>query len=284
MGTALTYARRYALFTLVGITGEDDVDAPDLVTPRQQASGPGQPKGNDPLNGGQHHAPRPAAGRWRAKAGSTAGEPALGPDASAELRDRLLGELNELASGDDAALWAHRSLPEKNKLTTADAGRIEEGFQIKLTALATPTAAGLEPFGGGEHRLNPPEPKTAQPKTGSPQKGIDKTALTLAEPRRVRDRDHVRYVATHRCLVCGRLPSDAHHLRFAQSRALGRKVSDEFTVPLCRGHHREVHRHGDEAAWWQKVGIDPMPQARALWIETRPPSTGAYGTLGKYAC
>jgi hypothetical protein len=47
-------------------------------------------------------------------------------------------------------------------------------------------------------------------------------------------------------------------------------VSDEFTVPLCRGHHREVHRCGDEAAWWKKTGIDPAVPARALWLETHP--------------
>jgi hypothetical protein len=70
------------------------------------------------------------------------------------------------------------------------------------------------------------------------------------------------------CLVCGRRPSDPHHLRFAQSRALGRKVSDEFTVPLCRGHHRELHRHGDEAGWWQERGLDPSGAARALWLTT----------------
>ena len=89
----------------------------------------------------------------------------------------------------------------------------------------------------------------------------------------MRDRNHVRYVANQPCLICGHNPSDAHHLRFAQSRALGRKVSDEFVVPLCRGHHREVHRHGDEVAWWQKVGIDPTAAVRALWLETHPLST-----------
>src|SRR5215469_9041595 len=77
-----------------------------------------------------------------------------------------------------------------------------------------------------------------------------------------------------RILVCGRRPADAHHLRFAQSQALGRKVSDEFTVPLCRGHHREVHRCGDEALWWNKTGIDPTTAARVLWLKTHPlPST-----------
>jgi hypothetical protein len=103
---------------------------------------------------------------------------------------------------------------------------------------------------------------------------IDKSVLALPEPRRVRDRDHVKYVAKQPCLVCGRQPSDAHHLRFAQSRALGRKVSDEFTVPLCRGHHREVHRWGDEAVWWQKARVNPIVAARALWLETHPLSSG----------
>jgi hypothetical protein len=63
---------------------------------------------------------------------------------------------------------------------------------------------------------------------------IDKGALTLSEPRRHRDREHLKFVAAQPCLVCGRQPSDAHHLRFAQPRTLGRRVSDEFAVPLCR--------------------------------------------------
>ena len=71
------------------------------------------------------------------------------------------------------------------------------------------------------------------------------------------------------CLICGRKPSDPHHLRFTQRRALGRKVSDEFTVPLCRVHHRAVHRVGDERAWWQAAGIEPVKVARRLWKQTR---------------
>lgn len=63
-------------------------------------------------------------------------------------------------------------------------------------------------------------------------------------------------------------------LRFAPSWPLGRKVSDELTVPLCRGHHREVHGHGDEAAWWEKTGIDPTISARELWLETHPLAQG----------
>jgi hypothetical protein len=100
--------------------------------------------------------------------------------------------------------------------------------------------------------------------------GIDKSVLAFSEPRRIRDMEHLRFVAAQACLVCGRQPSDAHHLRFAQPRALSRKVSDEFTVPLCRIHHREVHRGGSEEAWWNTRGIDPQLVAAALWAQTRP--------------
>jgi hypothetical protein len=103
---------------------------------------------------------------------------------------------------------------------------------------------------------------------------IDKGALALSEPRRYRDRAHLRFVSGQPCLLCGRRPSDAHHLRFVQPRALGRRASDEYTVPLCRTHHRVLHRYGDEAAWWQANGFDPLVVARELWQRTRLPSVG----------
>jgi hypothetical protein len=279
MGAALTYARRYALFTLVGIAGEDDVDAPDLLPPEQPASKPHESRGggNSGLNGGQRHAPQRADGRRDSKLRSKPTEPPLGSEASAALRDRLLGEINELAGGDEAALWAHRSLPEKDKLIAADALQVEEAFQAKLASFATPAADGAQTPSGVAQPLTAQGPHPGkEPKGRARSKAIDKSVLALPEPRRVRDRDHVRYVAKQPCLVCGRQPSDPHHLRFAQSRAMGRKVSDEFTVPLCRGHHREVHRCGDEAAWWQKVGLDPTEAARALWLETHPLPTGPH--------
>jgi hypothetical protein len=77
------------------------------------------------------------------------------------------------------------------------------------------------------------------------------------------------YVGQQACLVCGRKQSDPHHLRYLQPRALGRKVSDEFAVPLCRSHHRAVHRAADEQAWWKAAGIDPVKVARQLWGQTR---------------
>ena len=92
----------------------------------------------------------------------------------------------------------------------------------------------------------------------------------LAEPKRRRDKSHLRFVASQPCLVCGRHPSDPHHLRFAQPRALGVKVSDEFTVPLCRGHHRQLHQTGNEVAWWENLKIDALRLARQLWEQTHP--------------
>jgi hypothetical protein len=101
---------------------------------------------------------------------------------------------------------------------------------------------------------------------------IDKSLLTIAEPKRLRDKAHLRFVASQPCLVCGRQPSDPHHLRFAQPRALGLKVSDEFTVPLCRGHHRQLHQVGNEITWWENLKINALPIARELWEQTHPKS------------
>jgi hypothetical protein len=98
---------------------------------------------------------------------------------------------------------------------------------------------------------------------------IDKSVLTISEPRRLRDKAHLKFVASQPCLICGRSPADAHHLRFTQPRAMGRKVSDEFTVPLCRGRHRDNHNSGDEVAWWERRAIDPIATSRMLWVATR---------------
>jgi hypothetical protein len=90
----------------------------------------------------------------------------------------------------------------------------------------------------------------------------------LRKPMRWRNKAHLAFVAAHPCLVCQRSPCDAHHLKFAQPRSLGRKVSDEFTVPLCRDHHHQLHRHGNEMAWWANLQITPMEAAQELWAAT----------------
>jgi hypothetical protein len=104
---------------------------------------------------------------------------------------------------------------------------------------------------------------------------IDKSVLTIGEPKRLRDKTHLRFVASQPCLICGRQPSDPHHLRFAQSRAIGLKVSDEFTVPLCRIHHRQLHHAGNEVAWWGNFNIKPLEVANGLWDQTHPKSAAA---------
>jgi len=104
---------------------------------------------------------------------------------------------------------------------------------------------------------------------------IDKSLLPIAEPKRLRDKSHLKFVASQACLICGRQPSDPHHLRFAQPRALGMKVSDEFTVPLCRGHHRQLHQAGNEVAWWESVKINALDIAKGLWEQPRPKSATA---------
>jgi hypothetical protein len=254
MGAALTYARRYALFTLVGITGEDDLDAPDLIGPGTQAE-----KLNIESklagNGSQQSASNRRAGHGRANKFSFASPNSeLSVALSASLRSELLREIECLGAADDAALWAQRRLPAKNQLSATDAQLVEEAFAAKLESIHPQNASV------GDHGITE--------KTGISE--IDKSILAFPEPRRIRDRDHIRHVMKQPCLICGRRPSDPHHLRFAQSRALGRKVSDEFTVPLCRAHHREVHRGGNEGSWWRNAGIDPLTAARALWLETHP--------------
>ena len=107
-----------------------------------------------------------------------------------------------------------------------------------------------------------PLPETEMP-------SIDKAALAIGAPRRLRDEEHLERVATLPCLICGRAPSQAHHLRFAQLRALGRKVSDEWVVPLCNLHHRALHDAGNEEAWWKEQGIDARVEADRLWREHR---------------
>ena len=269
MGAALTYARRYALFTLVGIAGEDDIDAPDLAAPTAQAAGIEKPPPSKKiqLNGGRSHFPH-------GRGAKSVPRPILGTAPSAALRDRLVEELKDIASGNDAALWAHRILSAKNSLTDADARLVEDAFAARLTALESAVDLGNTALPSALPALRPTssvERRTQEPANRTPGAGgIDKSQLVHPEPRRFRDKEHVKFVAKQPCLICDRRPSDAHHLRFAQHRALGRKVSDEFTVPLCRGHHREVHRYGDEAGWWQKTGIDPRIPARALWLESHP--------------
>jgi hypothetical protein len=345
MGAALTYARRYALFTLVGIAGEEDLDAPDLGG-QPVASERSSPKGND-SDGGTSKGKDVALGTFSANRKRwSPPKQVLQPEKSAALRDQLVRELVALPTALEVTAWAQRALGAKNTLRTADAAVVEAAFTSRLAELAssgssevslpsspaaspgcdrTPAEAAEPPgrvallaalrasveAGNAEEAVPqcetssvvrtrrrgprgqvpsvPSAPASSQPVAAAADGNervnnavswhIDKSTLPLSEPRRYRDRAHLQFVAAQPCLVCGRSPSDPHHLRFMQPRALGRRVSDEFVVPLCRTHHRALHRRGDEVAWWRSVGLEPVGVAQRLWHRTRVFGTAAHGNI-----
>jgi hypothetical protein len=282
MGAALTYARRYALFTLVGIAGEDDLDAPDL---------PGMKLDNAAAGPGNSERPNGHAAAINSQPANAKGVPRklrhpvsiLDAEASAALRDRMAAEVAGLTSVEVAIEWARGSIAAKNTLAAGDAGAVETAFRNRMLVLQTnpePPAEELvavrsgttSPLGSAVAEFpSAEESQSVAPEhqKSGPVKRVDKSALTIAEPRRYRNKEHLRVVAQQACLICGRKPSDPHHLRFMQPRALGRKVSDEFAVPLCRIHHRAAHRAGDERVWWKQLGIDPIKAARRFWRITR---------------
>jgi len=196
----------------------------------------------------------------------------------------LLAEIAAVGSSALAARWAQDALPRKNSLMPADAKLVEDAFESRLFELAAAERSApaseqsLQPDAGPvvdtpvAQRVVPDDGtplSTAKHGEGNSATPVDKSALAVAAPRRYRNREHLRSIVKMTCLVCGRKPSDPHHLRYAQPRALGRKASDEFTVPLCRTHHREVHRAPNEQAWWKAAGIDPLKVAHKFWKETR---------------
>jgi hypothetical protein len=260
MGAALTYARRYALFTLVGIAGEDDLDAPDLCD---------GPPSLLPSAVDRSFKPKGTPGNGHGRGGRKSESIALDPGQSAALREKLLAQVGDITSVDLAEAWAREALTAKNSLVSADAKLVETAFERRLSDLPSSDAAAASNDESSVPQIARSQVTASTESTDpDPAQGIDKSMLTVAAPRRYRNREHLRYVAQRACLVCGRKPSDPHHLSFTQPRALGRKVSDEFAVPLCRGHHRAVHRARDERAWWRQAGIDPIKVARRLWNET----------------
>jgi ERF superfamily len=281
MGASLTYARRYALFTLVGIAGEDDLDAPDLPVSTVQAR---PPEAGDRKKANVRAAipfDQAAPPTIRSRREQQPLKAVLDIDASRVLREVLLKEIAILNSADAALAWACKTLAAKNTLTFEDASIVDAAFRDRIQVLEPELlrSESMEP----ETRQSSTEIKNGAEATDSARlAGLSDASLknlrirpTGAEnfpavkPRRSRNRDHLKFIAGQPCTVCGRQPCEAHHLRYAQPRALGRRVSDEFTVPLCRVHHRELHREGNERSWWNKVNIDPEPIALRFWQQTR---------------
>jgi hypothetical protein len=286
MGAALTYARRYALFTLVGIAGEDDLDAPDLPGADNGTTGFNYP---NRMNGNTEATATVAVVVNRLRHKPQSSDPVLDTDSSRAVREELLNQVAMLDSADTALEWATRNLGAKNTLTAEDASIVESAFRDRMQVLEPeayqPNSAFDPPIPLAETAPGSTSPviqiadadtralehETHRPKKrpGSRMRIEGAKNLSLLKPQRSRDKHHLRFIARQPCTVCGRQPCEAHHLRFAQPRALGRRVSDEFTVPLCRVHHRELHRQGDERAWWNKANIDPMPVALRFWQHTR---------------
>jgi ERF superfamily len=312
MGAALTYARRYALFTMVGIAGEDDLDAPDIANER-----PKEDRAAEDLAPRNGLAPNPAdASRSRTRTEPPHQEK-LSAEASAAARVQLIQEIQTLPAG-ELQPRAIAILKAKNRLPAEEAKLVEQAFEARMALpdatpevpeepSFTPTDPATPPLplaspnqfkavrpkrhsrktrtnevsgSGTETKMystDAPNLSTAKDRINSPDRDldatntvkIDKSMLYFSEIRRRRDKTHLRFVALQPCLICGRTPSDAHHLRFAQARALGRKNSDEFTVPLCRMHHSQNHRVADEVEWWKASGIDPVPVANRLWTISR---------------
>jgi hypothetical protein len=309
LGAALTYARRYALFTLVGIAGEDDLDAPAPSRPTKSIEN-GRSSQSTVLSeshggGSAERSKRTSAPRRPEP------KPILSSEASSALREKLLASVAALNSAEALTDWAKDSMPAKNTLVDADIRAVERAFEAKRSELGEPAdTSGDSVLNNGAdtnstspavgdvqrrtHRARSRKlpggvngsdasregdwagspaaetiPIASPPVAGARQRtAVDKSALTFDEPKRVRDKEHLRHVAAQPCLLCSARPAEAHHVRFAQPRALGRKVSDEFTVPLCHKHHRDVHHSGNEAAWWHDIGIDPIDIALQLWDET----------------
>jgi hypothetical protein len=137
---------------------------------------------------------------------------------------------------------------------------------------------------GKQLRVQSPEASIVPPSSHPFPAQIDKSVLALAEPKRIRDRGHLTFVASQPGLICGRQPSDPHHLRFSQPRALGLKVSDEFTVPLCRGHHRQLHQAGNEVDWWRKLQINAVETAKHLWEQSHAKNGHIEGAVNDRRC
>jgi hypothetical protein len=317
MGAALTYARRYALFTMVGIAGEDDLDAPDIADDGTKANKIAE-IGVAPRSGLEPPSARSSQSRTGNPANLSVREK-LSAEESAIARTQLIQDIQTLPH-DALQSRAIAILKAKNRLSADDANQVEEAFSARMALqgappeapegiASTPTnpSSALPPLVSKDAvkpvRLRKRPSKTKAPIEQAPVVAsapkvdgsevpdvraakdpskppirdlnatsvvkIDKSMLYFSEIRRHRDKTHLRFVALQPCLVCGRSPSDAHHLRFAQPRVLGRKNSDEFVVPLCRMHHSQNHRVGDEVGWWRASGIDPLQVANRLWSISR---------------
>jgi len=192
-----------------------------------------------------------------------ASPPALPPGPStfslilADERTLDLTDLTALVEATQRELAKLDTLEETYAFWTSNLSALTDAARLDGNGAGTALVAALK------HRLR--EINQATPVAPSNGRGV-----LIPKETRIRDRDHLAFVARQPCLVCGRRPAQAHHLKFAQPRSMSLKVSDEYTVPLCNGHHDALHKTGDERAWWARHGIiDPLKFASRLWAASR---------------
>ena len=371
MGAAMTYARRYALFAIVGIAGEDDLDAPDLnIEPIVDLNASLERHGKSRSS----ESAKPAGGGAPNSTSPTPKASKTPPNTESDERlcERLIDEIVCLTTESEVTAWALTRYSAKAALPRVYAERVEVRFADYLARFVVDEVLPTGESGGGQAERDekigdrkPPNapadkdaqdamrlesgnatpmetPGETQPETpaetalssslsisevvaersgsravesGAPPNGAQSelpargptvegktarndetfrnpvTAASSARPSRLpaptettprpvrrRDPEHLRFVAGEPCLICGRSPADPHHLRFAQPRGLSLKSSDQYVVPLCRLHHDEAHRHGDETKWWRSLRIDAIAAALDLWRRSHGLSLAANET------
>ncbi len=313
MGAALTYARRYALFAMVGIAGEDDLDAPDLINDQPK---PKVDKAADPPRASAFSVEPPPTCSSQSRAvnpNTTPIRERLDPKESAAVRAQLIQEIEALPQ-EDLQPRAIAILKAKNRLSARDAKRVEDAFAARMAQGALrealtadeatsalpdsmrpkPPSASTDSTKPLQQRGRPRKVKAAAEQSAAPAAAakptiddnppdstdlqaetapakIDKSVLTISEPRRLRDKAHLKFVASQPCLVCGRNPADAQPT-ISGSPSRGRWGARSATNSRCRcveHYHRDLHSVGDEIAWWERRAIDPTATARVVWVSTR---------------
>ena len=185
MGAALTYARRYALFTLVGIAGEDDIDAPDLNTPTEQCgirtkAADAKKKQETKWRTKAHFSAAVSAGSHLATRTVPRASPAsLDPEASGRLHDRLATELKDIGSPEKPRLGRIACSPTRTPWLqqTPSRSKWHSNGNSQSSKILASSANALKP--DLANRLHGPTPRC-----------IDKSELSHPEPRRLRDREH----------------------------------------------------------------------------------------------
>jgi len=211
--------------------------------------------------------PSPPIGPWVLRSATGAEEASFDkPSEFAGALSKAMAEANDIEllfaiweQNVDTVRALNRSLRQEQLPNLGITPQLVNHLKRCAIALVKPESRA----NGSRHlKVLEPAPTPMHPK-------IDKSVLTISEPKRIRSKEHRRFVSSQPCLICGRTPSHAHHIRYAQARGLSLKVSDEFTVPLCAIHHHDIHTTGNERAWWQERNIDPLNVAAALWQQSR---------------